>query len=128
MAYVYASVLGTTVLRHEAVPPRPERFDGRVRVYGVPEAATEATMRSALEAHGEVRECTRVGSGVWAAAYATHDQALAARAAVAAPVGAAAIDTEYNERPYHGRGWCVRRRLSLGPFACYILANQGPRA
>ena len=32
MAYVYASLLGTTVLRHEAVPPRPERFDGRVRV------------------------------------------------------------------------------------------------
>ena len=126
MAYVYASVLGTTVLRHEAVPPRPERFDGRVRVYGVPEAATEATMRSALEAHGEVRECTRVGSGVWAAVYATHGQALAACAAPA-PVGAEAIGTEYNERPYHGRGWCVRRRSSLGPLRA-LLANQGPRA
>jgi hypothetical protein len=104
MAYVYASLLGTTVLRHMVVPQRPQRFDGRVRVYGVPEAVTEATMRSALEAHGEVLECARVEAGVWAAAYATHEQALAARAA-AAPVGAAAIDTEYNARPYDERGW-----------------------
>ena len=43
MAYVYASLLGTTVLRHKVVPQRPQRFDGRVRVYGVPEAVTEAS-------------------------------------------------------------------------------------
>ena len=113
------------MLRHEAVPPRPfgalRRARARLRR---PEAATEAALREALEAHGAVRECARVESGVWAATYATHEQALAARAAGTAPAGATFLDTAYNERPYAGGGWTTLekrgrdRGVSRAPASC----------
>ena len=104
MADVYASPLGTTVLRHKLIPPRPVRFDGCVRIFGVPEMATEEAMRGALIVYGDVHECKRETTGAWAAMFATHEQALAASKGVP-PVGAEAIDTAYNERPYSQRGW-----------------------
>ena len=34
MANIYASALGTTVMRHKAIPPRPAEYDGDIVVLG----------------------------------------------------------------------------------------------
>ena len=103
MADMYASVLGTTVMRHRAIPARPASIDGEVVVLG-DDKATEAAVRSALEAHGALENVHRDEQGRWRARFASH--ADAERAVAAGPFeGATAIFTYHNARPYAARGW-----------------------
>ena len=103
MADMYASVLGTTVMRHRAIPARPASLDGEVVVLG-DDKATEAAVRSALEAHGALERVHRDDQGRWRARFASH--ADAERAVAAGPfVGVTAIFTFHNARPYAARGW-----------------------
>jgi hypothetical protein len=103
MPDVYASVLGTMVMRHRSVPARPASLDGEVIVLA-DDKATEAAVRSALEAHGALENVRRDEQGRWRARFASH--ADAGRAAAAGPfVGATAIFTCHHARAYAVRGW-----------------------
>jgi hypothetical protein len=103
MPDVYASVLGTMVMRHRSVPARPASLDGEVIILA-DDKATEAAVRSALEAHGALENVRRDEQGRWRARFASH--ADAGRAAAAGPfVGATAIFTCHHARAYASRGW-----------------------
>ena len=114
MADVYASLLGTTVMRHRAVPARPASLDGEVVVLA--EAADEAAVRCALEVRGALVSVRRDAQGRWRARFASH--ADAERAVAAGPFeGATALFPCHNARPYDGRGW---PRLESG------VSTEGP--
>ena len=58
MGDLYASAVGTTVLQNKEIPPRPSRYDGLVRLGGLPRLrCNEAAIRTALEASGEMLSC-----------------------------------------------------------------------
>ena len=120
MGDLYASVIGTMVLRCTEIPPRPTTFDGALCLFGLAEGSDEATIRSALTTFGNVVSC-QVGCGMPPAVvyFSTHEEALAAkRAATQLKHICDGIDTLYNERSYggrrgedgrdddEGRGWC----------------------
>ena len=100
MPDVYASILGTMVMRHRSMPARPASLDGEVVVLA-DDKATEAAVRSVLEAHGTIENVRRDEQGRWRARFASH--ADAERAVAAGPV--TAIFTCHHARPYAARGW-----------------------
>ena len=53
MGDLYASAIGTTVLQHKEIPPRPAQYDGALRLGGMPRL-DEAAIRKALGAFGEI--------------------------------------------------------------------------
>lgn len=125
MANVYASVLGTTVLRHEPVPPMPSGmgFEGTVCVVNVLAGTKEEALVKVLGAHGTVVKCNEVDSGwvaapgmpgdpaSWEVTYSTHAEAEAAAATgvlrelPSHSGGGAPLFVKYNARPYFERGW-----------------------
>ena len=82
MPDVYASILGTMVMRHRSMPARPASLDGEVVVLA-DDKATEAAVRSVLEAHGTLENVRRDEQGRWRARFASH--ADAERAVAAGP-------------------------------------------
>ena len=149
MADMYASVLGTMVMRHRSVPARPTSLDGEVVVLMMPktfavtiprgirpgqafqanldgqltvvtvpqgsaagselhvtigDATAESAVHRALSVHGALERVGRDELGRYRARFASH--ADAERAVAAGPfVGATAIFTYHNARPYAARGW-----------------------
>ena len=149
MADMYASVLGTMVMRHRSVPARPASLDGEVVVLMMPktfavtiprgirpgqafqanldgqltvvtvpqgsaagselhvtigDATAESAVHRALSVHGALERVGRDELGRYRARFASH--ADAERAVAAGPfVGATAIFTYHNARPYAARGW-----------------------
>ena len=149
MADMYASVLGTMVMRHRSVPARPTSLDGEVVVLMMPktfavtiprgirpgqafqanldgqltvvtvpqgsaagselhvtigDATAESAVHRALSVHGAIERVGRDELGRYRARFASH--ADAERAVAAGPfVGATAIFTYHNARPYAARGW-----------------------
>ena len=102
MGDVYASPLGTTVMRHKAIPPCPAELAGEVVVLGGPAADDE--LAGALGAFGEVQSVRREKERV-RARLASH---VAAEAAAERGVaGADAVFPFFNARAYDGRGWCT---------------------
>ena len=55
MGHLYASAVGTTVLQHKEIPPRPVQYDGRLCLREI--RVDEAAIRKALEAFGEIVSC-----------------------------------------------------------------------
>ena len=129
MGDVYASPLGTTVIRHRSVPAQPAELDGEVVILvekggGLDGAGAEAELRSALGAF----ENPRYEEGRWRVRFPTHAAAEAAvEAATAAEVppagiwgwwggrsgklsGAIAVFLFYNGRPYLARGCAAAGR------------------
>ena len=111
MGDVYASALGTTVVRHCSVPARPAELDGEVVILvekggELDGAGAEAELRSALGAF----ENTRFEEGRWRVRFPTHaaaEAAVEAATAVGALPCAIAIFLFYNGRPYPARGCAV---------------------
>ena len=120
MGDVYASPLGTIVIRHRSVPAQPAELDGEVVILvekggGLDGAGAEAELRSALGAF----ENPRYEEGRWRVRFPTHaaaeeavEAASAAGALPGALPGAIAVFLFYNGRPYLARGCAVvgRRR------------------
>ena len=114
MGDVYASPMGTSVVRHRSVPARPAELDGEVVILvekggGLDGAGAEAKLRRALGAF----ENPRYEEGRWRVRFPTHSAAEEAVAAAAGALpGATAVFLFYNGRPYLARGCAVvgRRR------------------
>ena len=114
MGDLYASVLGTGVVRLRAIPPRPAEFDGKVIVdLGVDLAASGEvaasfvleTISAHLSAHGTLTDLKMDGNGLSAMAqFETHAQAEAAMAATYATEWFTLVPA-YNALPYPLRGW-----------------------
>ena len=105
MGDVYASALGTTVMRHRAVPPRPAALDGEAVVLvaegGRFDAADdEAELRRAL---GGAIESARLveGQHEWRVRFASHAALEALEAGAAPAEGIVAVFAAYNGREYH---------------------------
>ena len=117
MGDVYASAMGTLVMRHKRVPARPldGSLDGELVVIAkeggaLDGAAGEAALRRAL---GAVERVQRDDQGRWRVRLPTHEAAEAA-AAGAVLAGAIAVFCTHNARPYDDRG-CVRARAAPQP-------------
>uniref|UniRef100_A0A7S2NMY5 Uncharacterized protein n=1 Tax=Haptolina brevifila TaxID=156173 RepID=A0A7S2NMY5_9EUKA len=115
MGDVYASSLGTVVMRHRSVPPRPTALDGVLLI--IPQAGgeldgdgkvVEDELRRVMSTHGIVKQVLREG-GRWRVCFGSHAQAEAAAEAASSegglPSGAMAVFTLYTARPYTARGW-----------------------
>ena len=118
MGSLYASPIGTTVVRHTAIPPRPPDFDGQITLT-VPDGEEEA-MRQHLAAFGAVSACALNGTPAhddevgrslasWSATFSSHADA---EACVAAPLPTplragrkTSCQLVYNARLYRDRGW-----------------------
>ena len=111
MGDVYASALGTIVIRHRSVPARPAELDGEVVILvekggGLDGAGAEAELRSALGAF----ENPRFKEGRWRVRFPTHaaaEEAVDAATAAGVLPGAIAVFLFYNGRPYLARGCAV---------------------
>ena len=114
MGDVYASALGTIVIRHRSVPARPAELDGEVVILvekggGLDGAGAEAELRNALGAF----ENPRFEEGRWRVRFPTHaaaEEAVEAAGAAGALPGAIAVFLFYNGRPYLARGCAVAGR------------------
>ena len=114
MGDVYASPMGTSVVRHRSVPARPTELDGEVVILvekggGLDGAGAEAELRSALGAF----ENPRFEEGRWRVRFPTHaaaEEAVKAATAAGALPGAIAVFLFYNGRPYPARGCAVAGR------------------
>ena len=79
MGDLYASAVGTTVLQHKEIPPRPAQFDGCLRLGGMPRV-NEAAIREALGGFGEILSCeVHAGSDGALVRFATHGEAAPCR-------------------------------------------------
>ena len=126
MGDLYASPLGTTVLRHKTVPRRPADFDGKLIVKSSappgkehPMLASEAALHAALTplvAHGgrgrvlqvEAREEARGGSVelTFEVSLAGHDDPTSVALQLEKQAdGRVAAFPAYTERAYEARGW-----------------------
>ena len=123
MGDTYASALGTTVVRHRTVPPRPAKHDGEVVVLveaggALDSAGAGPVLQEALAAHGELAASGaryEKAQARWRVRFATHAAAEAAVAALGAAdgakiAGALAVFVYYNGRPYGERG-CASKRF-----------------
>ena len=127
MGDVYASAMGTTVVRHKTIPKRPARLDGELVVLvdggDVVTAEQEAALTAELAKHGAV-ESVRREPGRLRVRLASH---AAAEAAVAAGVaGAVAVFPFWNAREYEVRP-ChspLPNSLHSPPFLS-LLQNRG---
>ena len=120
MAALYASVLGTTVIRHKGLPLRPSEWDG-VMIIDAGRAAgssqpfgigpeLEAALRKRGELSGPVERMSGPGEEqLWRATFVEHVAAEAAVEALGANTPAelrgCSFFLGYNERPYHLRGY-----------------------
>ena len=57
MGDLYASAVGTTVLQHKEIPPRPARYDGVLRLGGLPHQVNAAAISAAFGTYGEIVSC-----------------------------------------------------------------------
>jgi hypothetical protein len=104
MNQLYASILATTVLQIEEIPPRPAKFDGVVCLFELKSNADESVVRAALIRFGTIESCDLSRSPA-IVRFALHESAVAAKDAGAPPDLCAGLDTLYNETPYFSRGW-----------------------
>jgi hypothetical protein len=104
MNQLYASILATTVLQIEEIPPRPAEFDGVVCLFKLSANVDESVVRAALMRFGTIKSCdlSRTPPIVL---FASHASAVAAKNAGAPPGLCEGLDTLYNETPYFSRGW-----------------------
>jgi hypothetical protein len=104
MNQLYASILATTVLQIEEIPPRPAEFDGVVCLFKLSPNVDENVVRAALVGFGTIESCDLRRSPA-IVRFASHESALAAKDAGAPPGLCEGLDTLYNETPYLSRGW-----------------------
>ena len=106
MNQLYASILATTVLQIEEIPPRPAEFDGVVCLFKLSANVDEKVVRAALIGFGTIESCdlSRTPPTV---RFASHLSAIKAKDAGAPPGLCEGLDTLYNETPYFSRGWLV---------------------
>jgi hypothetical protein len=106
MNQLYASILATTVLQIEEIPPRPAEFDGVVCLFKLSANVDEKKVRAALIRFGTIESCDLSHSpAVVRVHFALHESAVAAKDAGAWPGLCEGLDTLYNETPYFSRGW-----------------------
>jgi hypothetical protein len=103
MNQLYASILATTVLQIEEIPPRPAEFDGIVCLFKL-SSNDESVVRAALIRFGTIESCDLSRSPA-IVRFTSHESALAAKDAGAPPGLCEGLDTLYNETPYFSRGW-----------------------
>lgn len=103
MGDLYASAIGTTVLRLKEIAPRPAEHDGAICLFDLVKGVGEAAIRAALEHFGTIVSIdTSVSPAI--VRFSTHEAARAARRAAAEFVNiAGGVDSLYNERSYDGR-------------------------
>ena len=88
------------MLQIKEIPPRPERFDGALCLFGLATGVDADVIREKL---GEGVHCQLDQPYPWVQ-YPSHDAALKAKQAW--PPGLSqAVDTRYKDRPYDERGW-----------------------
>jgi len=104
MNQLYASILATTVLQIEEIPPRPAEFDGVVCLFKLSANVDENMVRAALISFGTIESCD-LGRTPPIVRFASHASAVAAKNAGAPPGLCEGLDTLYNETPYLSRGW-----------------------
>jgi hypothetical protein len=104
MNQLYASILATTVLQIEEIPPRPVEFDGVVCLFGLSANVDEDKVRKALMRFGTIESCDLSRSPP-IVRFASHESAVAAKNAGAPPGLCLGLDTLYDETPYFSRGW-----------------------
>ena len=104
MNQLYASILATTVLQIEEIPPRPAEFDGMVCLFKLSANVDENKVRAALKRFGTVKSCDLSRSPP-IVRFASHLSAVKAKEAGAWPGLCEGLDTLYNETPYFSRGW-----------------------
>ena len=104
MNQLYASILATTVLQIEEIPPRPAAFDGVVCLFKLSVNADESKVRAALIEFGTIESCDLSRSPT-IVRFASHESAVTAKNAGAPPGLCEGLDTLYNETPYFSRGW-----------------------
>ena len=106
MNQLYASILATTVLQIEEIPPRPAEFDGVVCLFKLCADVDESAVRAALVGFGTIESCDLSRSpATGIVRFASHESALAAKDAGVWPGLCEGLDTQYNETPYFSRGW-----------------------
>ena len=111
MAYLYASPVGTTVLRFKKMPAVPPEMAKTLAVFKV-DAGAEASLRAALERAGVAGAALEyVGAKkVWQVVLASAEAAEAALGKLGSleelglPAGSFAC-TWFNAAAYDGRGW-----------------------
>jgi hypothetical protein len=104
MNQLYASILATTVLQIEEIPPRPAEFDGVVCLFKLSANVDEKAVRKALMRFGTIESCDLKRTPA-IVRFASHASAVAAKNAGAWPGLCEGLDTLYNETPYFSRGW-----------------------
>ena len=104
MNQLYASILATTVLQIEEIPPRPAEFDGVVCLFKLSANVDENKVRAALVGFGIIESCDLSHSPP-IVRFASHLSAVKAKEAGAWPGLCEGLDTLYNETPYFSRGW-----------------------
>ena len=104
MNQLYASILATTVLQIEEIPPRPVEFDGVVCLFELSSNVDETMVRAALIRFGPIDSCD-LSRDPAIVRFASHASAVAAKDAGAPPGLCMGLDTQYNETPYFSRGW-----------------------
>ena len=104
MNQLYASILATTVLQIEEIPPRPAEFDGVVCLFKLSSNVDEIMVRAALVGFGAIESCD-LSHTPPIVRFASHASAVAAKNAGSWPSLCEGLDTLYNETPYFSRGW-----------------------
>lgn len=114
MGDMFASPLGTCVMRLKTVPPRPAGLDCVAMAAGVPEQAGPE-LRAALAARGHPPSRLEYDGthGMWRVEFKSRRALTATLRSLAAEplplsgvVRAVRLDEFYNSRPYEHRGWC----------------------
>ena len=107
MNQLYASAVGKTVLQLKEIPPTPEEYLGALCLFGVANTISEVTVEKALSRFGKVVSCELDGPLPQTAVvrFASHSEALGAKAGGGVVGVYAGADTLYNEHPYDKRGW-----------------------
>ena len=117
MNSVYASAMGTTVVRHKTIPKRPARLDGELVVLvdgnDVVTAEQEAALTAELAKHGAV-ESVRREPGRLRVRLASH--AAAEAAAAAGVAGAVAVFPFWNDREYEVRPVAITHNSTITPL------------
>ena len=105
MNQLYASILATSVLQIEEIPPRPAEFDGVVCLFKLSAHVDENKVRAALDGFGTIESCDLSRTPHPVVRFASHLSAIKAKKAGAWPGLCEGLDTLYNETPYFSRGW-----------------------
>ena len=103
MGDLYASAVGTTVLRCPQIPARPPSFDGALCLFDL-QLTEQGKLRTELGRFGEIVSID-LSHRPPLVRFATHQAALDAKVAKLSATICSGVDTLYNERPYIRRGW-----------------------